>query len=353
MQRDRRANAGNRMAKLLDEEEECQDEFYKQNYGGFEETESDHEYEAEEEGEDVVDSDFSIDENDEPISDTEDGEGQKKKRRLITKAYKEPLPTPKEKPKYKMKVLTAKEHSDTSSSTNLSVLERKSKRKSTVAKTAETALRIKVRDQELKRKPRKFREEEWMPSQEELLEEAKSTERENLKSLERYQKLESEKKTRRIAKKVYNGPIVRYTSTKMPLIEEVGTEITKSEVKDKVEVKPKNQKYYERTFISLLNDPHDVVYKKIFNLKPTPIPPKKLKCAITGLPALYVDPVTWVPYRNSTCLKIIRQSYYQELEKHGDKNNSMVADFVKWYAKNKEKLRKEMVLHAQKINITS
>lgn len=45
MQRARRSNAGNRMGKLLDEEEECQDEFYKVNYGGFEETESDHEYE--------------------------------------------------------------------------------------------------------------------------------------------------------------------------------------------------------------------------------------------------------------------------------------------------------------------
>lgn len=42
---------------------------------------------AEEEGEDIVDSDFSIDENDEPVSDNEE-EGQKKKRRLITKAYK-------------------------------------------------------------------------------------------------------------------------------------------------------------------------------------------------------------------------------------------------------------------------
>lgn len=41
----------------------------------------------EDEGEDIVDSDFSIDENDEPVSDNEE-EGQKKKRRLVTKAYK-------------------------------------------------------------------------------------------------------------------------------------------------------------------------------------------------------------------------------------------------------------------------
>lgn len=44
MDRERRNNAGNRMAKLLNEEEECQDEFYKTSYGGFEETEDDNEY---------------------------------------------------------------------------------------------------------------------------------------------------------------------------------------------------------------------------------------------------------------------------------------------------------------------
>lgn len=44
-------------------------------------------YRAEEEGEDIIDSDFSIDENDEPVSDNEE-ENQKKKRRLVTKAYK-------------------------------------------------------------------------------------------------------------------------------------------------------------------------------------------------------------------------------------------------------------------------
>ncbi|XP_050293512.1 vacuolar protein sorting-associated protein 72 homolog [Anthonomus grandis grandis] len=350
MERERRSNAGNRMAKLLDEEEECQDDFYKQNYGGFEETESDNEYQAEKEEEDIVDSDFSIDENDEPVSDTEDGESQKKKRRLVTKAYKEPVVTPKDKPKTKPKSAFPKVKSFHDSSIDLS--ERKSKRKSTAAKSAETAHRIKVRDEELKNKPKKSKEEEWVPTQEELLEEAKITEEENLKSLERYQKLESEKKTKRITKKAYSGPLIRYTSTRMPLIEEIPDE--KDNCKD-IKAEPDKEKpnFYERTFITILNDPHDVVFKKVFNIKPTPVPPKKLKCAVTGLPALYVDPVTWVPYRNSTCLKIIRQSYYQELEKHGDKSNPMVADFVKWFTKNKDRLRREMVLHAQKISITS
>lgn len=59
-------------------------------------------FREEDEAEDEVDSDFSIDENDEPVSDTEQ-EGPRKKRRLVTKAYKEPkavtshAQTPKEK----------------------------------------------------------------------------------------------------------------------------------------------------------------------------------------------------------------------------------------------------------------
>ncbi|XP_066252127.1 vacuolar protein sorting-associated protein 72 homolog isoform X1 [Euwallacea similis] len=355
MQRERRTKAGNRMAKLLDEEEECQDDFYKENYGGFQETESDNEYQAEEEGEDIVDSDFSIDENDEPISDNEDEESQRKKRRLVTKAYKEPVSVPKDKPKQRPKLSGPKLRNDPSISEDPSALalERKSKRKSTVAKTAETAHRIKVRDQELKKKPKKIKEEEWMPTQEELLEEAKVTELENLKSLERYQKMESEKKTKRISKKAYSGPIIRYTSMRMPLIEDLDTDDNTVEFKDEIEDQVKNQKCYERTFQTLLNDPHDIVFKKIFNVKPASNYPKKLKCVVTGLPALYLDPITELPYRNSTCFKIIRQSYYQEMEKNGDKENPMVSDFLKWYAKNKARLRKEVLMHAQKINITS
>lgn len=40
--RPKRANAGNKMSKLLNEEEE--DEFYKTTYGGFEEMEQDNDY---------------------------------------------------------------------------------------------------------------------------------------------------------------------------------------------------------------------------------------------------------------------------------------------------------------------
>ncbi|KAJ8984745.1 hypothetical protein NQ317_005010 [Molorchus minor] len=336
LQRDRRRNAGNRMAKLLDEEEECQDEFYKQNYGGFEETASDNEYEAEEEGDDVVDSDFSIDENDEPVSDHEGEEGQKKKRRLVTKAYKEPPPAQKKRTT----------ESETVEGCTTKDQERKSIRKSTAAKSAATEQRIKVRDLEQRKKVKRPKEEEWIPTQEELLEEAKITELENIKSLEKYQKMESEKKTKRPMKKVFSGPMLQYKSTRMPIVEL--DDIDVSGIKEENEKEP-SVEYCERTFITVLNDPNDVAFKKIFNVKPPPVLPKKLKCAVTGLSAKYVDPVTCVPYHNSACLKIIRLAYYDHLEHNGDRSNPMVADFLRWLAKNKRKLRNDLLVPEQKV----
>ena len=65
--RSRRANAGSKMASLLNSEEA--DDFYKDTYGGFDEVENDNEFAYHSPVEDEVDSDFSIDENDEPKSD--------------------------------------------------------------------------------------------------------------------------------------------------------------------------------------------------------------------------------------------------------------------------------------------
>lgn len=64
----------------------------------------------------------------------------------------------------------------------ISITERKSIRKSTAVKSAATAQRLKERNAVGKR--RKIRHyDNWKPTQEELLEEAKITEAENLKSL--------------------------------------------------------------------------------------------------------------------------------------------------------------------------
>ena len=69
------------MANLMDSMEN--DDFYKEQYGGFEEEENDKEFvyqsPNEDEDHDEVDSDFSIDENDEDDEDDEDEEKEKKK----------------------------------------------------------------------------------------------------------------------------------------------------------------------------------------------------------------------------------------------------------------------------------
>lgn len=64
---------------------------------------------------------------------------------------------------------------------------------------------------------------------------------------------------------------------------------------------------------------------------------KKFFCS---LPARYLDPATLLPYRNSVCFKFIREAYYQLLEHHGDKSNVHVANWIKWWVKNKEKNKK-------------
>lgn len=60
---------------------------------------------------------------------------------------------------------------------------RKSIRMSTAIKTQATKIRLKEMDDARKKKKKVVRVEEYMPTQEELLEEAKITEEENLKSL--------------------------------------------------------------------------------------------------------------------------------------------------------------------------
>ena len=105
-----RSNAGAKMAGLLDKEvdflnlfswkivenifQQEEDDFYKTTYGGFndEGDDGDFNYNSPQEDDDVVDSDFSIDENDEVKSDPEDDESSRKKPKrgdgVQTKAYK-------------------------------------------------------------------------------------------------------------------------------------------------------------------------------------------------------------------------------------------------------------------------
>jgi vacuolar protein sorting-associated protein 72 len=98
-------------------------------------------------------------------------------------------------------------------------------RKSTAAKSAETMTRLKERDEAERKKPKITKVEEYIPTQEELLEEVKETEKENLKDLERFRRLELEKKKTRPTKRVFTGPMIRYHSMSMPLIEEMDDKV--------------------------------------------------------------------------------------------------------------------------------
>lgn len=44
---------------------------------------------------------------------------------------------------------------------------------------------------------------------------------------------------------------------------------------------PDDKKYYERTFISVLNDPNDVEFNKTFKVKSTTKPSRRHRCVIT------------------------------------------------------------------------
>lgn len=395
--RERRVNAGNKLSKLLNEEEE--DDFYKTTYGGFNEIENDDDYKSEAEVEDIVDSDFSIDENDEVVSDhEEEGSKRQKKSSTITKAYKDPKSLKKSEKKKKLEKEKEKEkdvtrptkrqkRSSDASSTPIPLSERKSIRRSTAVKSAATAQRIKERSAlGKKRKVRHY--DTWKPTQEELLEEAKITEAENLKSLEKYHKMELEKKKCRITKKTFIGPTIIYHSVAMPLIEEIkdvtpgniivtdnkeelGAEVeikteetsdsvsistppvdaeddppksdvikirpefSGEEVTVKAEISPATERC-ERTFITFSDE---ATFRQVFP-SPRPVKLKEPKlCPITRLPAKYVDPRTQCPYRNIRAFKVIREAYYSQLDHkiaRGTVEGMDPEEIEKWAAYRKE-----------------
>ncbi|CAN7994096.1 unnamed protein product, partial [Ixodes hexagonus] len=337
--RERRAMAGSRMAQLLNAEED-QDDFYKTTYGGFHDEEDDVEYETENDESDVVDSDFDIDEHDEPVSDQEgDDAAGARKRRVVTKAYVEPLSEKKRKkaekktrptcaeaddklkeaekpPKKPKRTSEERPESPADGASSTPSVERKSVRRSTQAKSREAELRR--QEQEEQRRQRYTRKPDsepyYHPTQEQLLEEAKITEQENLRSLESYQRLELEKKKAKIVKNAHRGPTIRYHSISMPLIEEVEAPSEGPSPR------------CSRNFITF---PDDATLRDNFpNAKPKAA--SRSVCPITRLPARYFDPVTLIPYANLQAFRVLREAYYAQLEQKGDTRQPEVAAWVEW-----------------------
>lgn len=345
-ERPRRAFAGAKMSSLLDKEEE--DEFYTTTYGGFAEEVDDKEfnYQSPHEEDDEVDSDFSIDENDEPKSDGDDDEPKRKMRRAAgvqTKAYKEPArrpavtadskPKPTAVPKPKPKpAVHAQEYG-----------RRLTMRASTAQRTSEVIRTMKQRDAEARRRKMKMKKHNKVHrtlTQEEILAEAKKTEKVNLASLRKYQEMELEnrRKAMKTGKREIKGPFIRYHSTTVPVISKSKhnqndplPQMAVDEAEDELEEEKPLTRRQERTLISFN---HLDTMKQSFP-SATPHLPNPKVCPVTRLPAKYFDPVTELPYANLQAFKIIREAYYQQLEAKGDRSDPEIASWLEWRAKNK------------------
>ncbi|XP_075995152.1 vacuolar protein sorting 72 homolog a [Genypterus blacodes] len=334
--REPRKTAGNRMSKLLDAEEE--DEFYKTTYGGFNDESGDDEYHGEHsDTEDEVDSDFDIDEGDEPDSDQEE-DAPKRKSRVVTKAYKEPIKVAKPKPKRPSEELKSTEKTKVELKRRIPpefqdfAETRKSVRQSTSEHTRKTNLRLQERQDAPRRRRGAHRDRPL--TQEELLAEAKITEELNIRSLENYERLEADKKKQVHKKRRFEGPTIRYHSVLMPI---VSHSILKEE---NVDVEGLDQDLPQtaapnttappqhpagglcsRTYITFSDDDSFEAAFTHSSQSSPPLPVQEV-CPVTHKAALYRDPVTDIPYANTRAFRIIREAYRKYVAAHGFPNTS-------------------------------
>ncbi|NXJ85795.1 VPS72 protein, partial [Trogon melanurus] len=300
---------------------------------------------------DEVDSDFDIDEGEEPASDQDESEP-KRRRRVVTKAYREPLKSlrPKkpdvpsgtsQKPR-EVKSVPLELQDDVGDSEcprdgtawrrapsgrapgepHPPAAGRKHMRQSTTEHTRQTFLRIQERQVQSKRKKGGPNYDRPL-TQEELLEEAKITEEINLRSLENYERLEADKKKQVQKKRKCVGPVIRYWSVTMPLVPGPGKE-------ENVDVEgldqdpqqaeaapapaPASAGKCSRTFISFSDDE---TFERFFpKAKPPRLPVREI-CPVTHKPAVYRDPITDIPYSNIRAFKIIREAYKKYITAHG------------------------------------
>lgn len=288
LERSARTSRGQRMNKLVDEDNEQDELFWNQD--ALIEEENDANYEEEGEVADEFDSDFDDDEPD--LDDEDENEAEIRvpiKKRLIFPGK------PAIKKKNKKKVLskldrvskseksseksTPSEHQDAPDELEGERVVRKSTRTSVIVRQAERDAIRAALQASMKPIKRKKEGEEKRMTQEEMLLEAAQTEIMNLRNLERVLAREEEVKKRAIVhKEVYNGPQMRFTSRE-------------------------GKSYLE--FSKGLSFQSEICTISV------PYPEKSF-CVVTGLPAKYRDPKTGLPYATKEAFKIIRERFLQE-----------------------------------------
>ncbi|KAG8369624.1 hypothetical protein BUALT_Bualt14G0033000 [Buddleja alternifolia] len=315
-----RATRGKRMTKLLDDEIEDDELFWNQD--ALKEEAEDVEYEEEGEVADVFDSDFD---EDEPEAD-EEVENEPDERTRTKKKLTYPGKPPIKKNKKKNKVVskaerttkdeetleqpTPSEHHDLPDDAEAEKTVRKSTRTSVIIRQAERdAIRVALQAT-MKPIKRKKEGEEKRMTQEEMLLEAAQTEIMNLRNLERVLAREEEVKKRALVNKaVYSGPQIRYLSKNGKL------SIFTFELFD-LYFSHKTSCY---SYLDFMNGSS---FESEVSTTSTPYPEKAL-CTITGLPALYRDPKTGLPYATKEAFKIIRERFNEDLSSCSKKDSRM------------------------------
>uniref|UniRef100_A0A914VZT8 Vacuolar protein sorting-associated protein 72 homolog n=1 Tax=Plectus sambesii TaxID=2011161 RepID=A0A914VZT8_9BILA len=313
--RERRGNAGAKMAQLLDKEDP--DEFYQSTYGGFFDEGEDNDYQSPTQSDsDQVDSDFDKSESDdEPVSDTEDATKPKRRKQTHVGVYREP----KLRPSTGESVKTPRTKREPRKELPAPIIEKKF-RWSTLQKSQmsdEARKKIKARFL-VQGGPGAHRHKEY--TQEEMLAEAKITEDMNKKSLEKYEQFELEQKRKRdraMKRRVIDGPKIRTLSLTLPI--------------PPADVRPGEPALCSRTFIEF-PDEHSLQkhLSAASGTRPARMRRGDTRCCVTGQPAKYRDPVTGLPYATTEAFKQLRQKYETFLLEKADANDAAVAAWVSW-----------------------
>lgn len=294
--RSRRSNAGSLMQKLV--EDEVDDEFYNTTYGGFDEEEDDNEYETEEDDVDVVDSDFSIEETEDVESEEED-EKPKKRKKVVVKTFKalKKQDDGAKKGQDKLKARPVKPATEAPSISK--EVRKRSFRSSTIIKGEESTSRVRAT---VKRHPKQ--PELRRLTQQELLAEAKITAEKNLASLAAFLKLEAEKKKTKLHKVQHSGPIIRFHSVSMPLVDDAQCKVENSLTE--LDKDTDDSRKCSRNFLVFTDVKN---FPKGYFSERKSRPPEKPLCAVTGLPAKYKEPLTGLPFANIAAFKTIRSQH--------------------------------------------
>lgn len=299
----RRGNAGNRMQRLIQEEEvdeeDADKDFYQQGFWADEEEDNDFDGDADDEdARDSFDSDFGDSSESESEEESDDEKAAKKSKPKKKSVYKDPklahkkgegpapgeagssaaaaAPKPKKRPR-----------PDPVASAGFAAPLERSRRGATEAATAAAVEKRKSMDAAAKARAEKLAAsggrvvELRRLTQEEILAEAVQTEIMNKASLERMLRLEEEK--RRVVKttRVLDGPRIRFVSRAND--RGAGS---------------------ERKLIQTVSFIETPVPSNIDGIAPPyPVAPR---CAVTGQPAKYIDPQTGTPYATLEAFRMLR-----------------------------------------------